>query len=250
MIDVVIAAPRGKMASLIVKEAMESDDIRIVGAVGPKGRDYIGQDIGIAARLGYRVGAIVYDDIEDVIDECDVVVDYSTVELSKQLFEACAKHKKALLVGTTGLPDEMDLQMQKAAKDFPIVEAANTSYMVNVMTKLLAIAANSLGDKCKIDIIDMHDANKVDAPSGTAVEFVEAMSRASGIKKRDIDCHSIRSGDIPSSHTIVFGGMGERLEITHHAYNWNCYAKGACEAVRFLATKHKGFYGMDDVVML
>lgn len=250
MIDAVIVAPHGKMASLIVKEAAESDDIRIVGAVGPKGRDYIGKDVGVPAGLGYNVGAFVYDDIEDIIDDCDIVVDYSTVRLSEHIFEICAKHKKALLIGTTGLPEDMENRMMRAARDFPILEAANTSYMVNVMTKLLAIAANSLGDKCKIDILDMHDADKVDSPSGTAVEFAKAMSRATGMNKNSIECHSIRSGDIPSSHTVVFGGMGERLEITHHAYNWNCYAKGACEAIRFLCKRHKGFFGMDDVVAL
>ena len=142
----IITAPRGKMASLIVADAASRDDVEIIAGIGPKGRDYIGKDIGEVAMIGKAVGAPVVDDIESVIGDADVVCDFSTVELGMEVLDACLKHKKALVVGTTGFNAEQRARLEAAASEIPIMIAANTDRMVNVMTKLLMDAARELYD--------------------------------------------------------------------------------------------------------
>lgn len=249
-----ITAPKGKMGKLILKVAAESQDIEIIGALGTKGRDYIGKDAGQVAGLGYDVGALVIDNLEALIDgkpaieQCDVIVDFSTTELSMEVLDLALKYRKALLCGTTGFNEAQIERIHLAAGQIPILFAANTSFVVNLMSKLLEVAAATLGDRADIEIIDMHDAKKKDAPSGTAKEMGEAILQASGISVGESAYHSIRSGDIPSSHTVIFGCMGERLEITHHSYNWECYARGACDAAHFLMGKGIGLFTMKDVL--
>ena len=112
----IITAPRGKMASLIVADAASRDDVEIIAGIGPEGRDYIGKDIGEAAMTGKTVGAPVVDDIESVIDDADVVCDFSTVELGMEVLDACLKHKKALVVGTTGFSTEQRARRGRPAR--------------------------------------------------------------------------------------------------------------------------------------
>lgn len=247
MIKILVTAPRGHMDSLIIREAVRSSDIEVAGAVGPCGREYIGKDAGEVCGIG-PIGVPVSDDIEKVIENCDVVVDYSQVEFSMQVLEACIRHRKPLICGTTGFSDSQCAEFEKAAEVISVMKAANTSYMVQLMQNLLAEAAAKLAGKCRIEIIDMHNENKLDAPSGTAIEMAETMAKASDRSKDEIAFHSVRAGDIPSSHTVIFGAAGERMEITHHAYNWECYARGACDAVKFIAGRPAGFYTMADVV--
>lgn len=250
MVKIIITAPRGHMDGLIVKAACEREDIQIVGGIGPAGRDYIGQDIGIAAGLGREIGATVCDSLETIIDQCDLVVDFSRVELSMEVLEICKKHKKGLLCGTTGFSEDQEKLLLEAGKEIPMMKAANTSYVVNVMRKLLGMAAAALEDKAKIEIIEMHSQTKLDAPSGTALELAEEIAEKSQKKMEDITFHSVRAGDTPSSHKILFGCMGEIMEISHHAYNWECYARGACDAVVYMAEHGIGLYTMEDVIDL
>ncbi|MBE6042361.1 MAG: 4-hydroxy-tetrahydrodipicolinate reductase [Clostridiales bacterium] len=257
----IITAPRGKMSSLIVAEAASRDDVEIVAGIGPAGRDYIGKDIGEVAMVGRTVGAPVVDDIESVIDQADVVCDFSTVELSEVVLDACLRHKKALVVGTTGFSPEQRAKLEAAAEEIPLMIAANTDRMVNVMRKLLMEAAKELYADTDIEIVDIHDNKKLDAPSGTARELIESMGKAVGKdflgdavygrklgksprKEGEIGFHSIRGGDTPSTHTIYFFGEGERLEITHHCLNWKGCAKGAVTACVWMADKPIGLYGI------
>lgn len=257
----IITAPKGKMASLIVADAAKRDDVEIVAGIGPAGRDYIGKDIGEVAMTGSVVGAPVVDDIESVIDQADVVCDFSTVELGMKVLDACLKHKKALVVGTTGFNAEQRARLEAAANEIPIMIAANTDRMVNVMRKLLMEAAKELYSETDIEMVDMHDNTKLDSPSGTARELVESMGEAIGTdllgdavygrplgrhprENGKVTFHAIRGGDTPSSHTVYFFGEGERLEITHHCLNWKGCAKGAVNACRWMADKPIGLYGI------
>ncbi|MBE6028266.1 MAG: 4-hydroxy-tetrahydrodipicolinate reductase [Clostridiales bacterium] len=257
----IITAPRGKMASLIVAEAAARDDVEIVAGIGPKGRDYIGKDIGEVAMTGKTVGAPVVDDLESVIDSADVVCDFSRVELGMEVLDACLKHKKALVIGTTGFSAEQRARLEAAANEIPVLIAANTDRMVNVMRKLLMDAARELYKDTDIEIVDMHDNTKLDAPSGTARELIESMGEAVGVdlvddavygrplgrhprEKGKVTFHAIRGGDTPSSHTVYFFGDGERLEITHHCLNWKGCAKGAVNACVWMADKPAGLYGI------
>lgn len=247
MINVIVTAPRGNMGKLIVKEAMKNNRLHIAGAIGPFGRDYIGKDVGEVAGLQKKTETQVFDNIYDIIDKSDVIIDFSTVELSMEMLEAAVKHKKAFICGTTGFTKEQEDLLKNAASEIPILKAANTSFVVNVMNRLLSMAASSLNGIADIEIIDMHSSTKKDAPSGTAKEMAHIMAEATGNPDL-VAFHSVRAGDIPSSHMVLFGCMGERLEISHHAYNWDCYAAGACKTIEFLYGKEPGYYLMEDVV--
>ena len=166
-----------------------------------------------------------------------------------KVMRACVAHGKALICGTTGFSDDETAALLAAGDEIPMMKAANTSYVVNVMRKLLGEAAAKLGDRCRIEIIDMHSETKLDAPSGTAIELAEEMAEHAPDKTYDdIVFHSVRAGNTPSTHRVIFGCMGEMMEISHDAYDWSCYAEGACDAVEFMAGKAPGLYTMEDVI--
>lgn len=248
--NVIITAPRGKMGKLLVRMATEREGLDIVAGLGPKGRSYIGQDIGIAADLGYPVNIPVVDDLEQVIERCDLIIDFSTVELSMEVLKSAIRHQKAVLCGTTGFDAEQLMEIRAAARKIPVLKAANTSYVVHVMNELLGFAARALKGKTDIDIIDFHDRMKKDSPSGTAIELAETMTKAMGRAPDEdfLSFHSVRSGDIASSHQVIFGCLGEQLEIMHRAQNWECFARGAIDAAFFMDGKGPGFYTMGDVI--
>ncbi len=251
MIKIIITAPHGNMDRLIVREAVKRPNIKVVGGVGAPGRPYIGEDIGTAAGLSHIADAVVYDDIEQIIDKCDLVVDFSTVDLSMKVLESCVSSGKGLVCGTTGFNEEQNRKFTEAAATIPVMKAANTSYVVNVMKHLLGEASRMLGNRCGIEIIDMHSRTKKDAPSGTAIEMAEQMAESSSVTDLgDIVFHSVRAGNTPSTHRVIFGCMGERLEISHDAYDWSCYASGACDAAEFMEGKGPGLYTMEDVIGL
>lgn len=266
MLKLIVTGPRGKMGRLITQAAAEREDLELVAGVAPKGRDYIGKDLGTVAMAGRELGVPVVDDLESVIEQCDVIIDFSTREMAMETAACAVRHGKALVCGTTGFsPDEMAV-FQKAAESIPMLYAANTSRLVNVMNKLLEITASAIGKEADIEILEMHDQWKKDAPSGTSREMGEIMAHAMdeklddiavygrhGVSPREkgtIGYHSLRAGNIPSSHTVYFGFMGERLEITHHSYNWECFARGACDCAAFLADKKPGYYTIQDVLNL
>lgn len=263
---VIVIGPKGKMGRLITAVAASRDDMELTAGIAPKGRSYIGQDLGAVAMTGSELGIPVTDDLEKVIDHCDVIIDFSTKETSLEVLGLAVTHKKALVCGTTGFTSEEMLRFQEAAKEIPMLYAANTSKLVNIMNKLLELVTSTLKDEIDIEILEMHDQWKKDAPSGTSKEMGEIMAHALGKELNDIAVygregtsprkpgtigyHSLRAGNIPSSHTVFFGGMGERLEITHHSYNWECFARGACDCAAFLAGKKPGFYTIKDVLNL
>jgi len=183
-----------------------------------------------------------------------------------EVLELAIAHKKGLVCGTTGFSQEEAQRFKDAAKEIPMLYAANTSKLVNVMNKLLELVATTIGEDADIEILEMHDQWKKDAPSGTSKEMGEIMAHAMGKELEDIAVHgrkgacprekgtigyhSLRAGNIPSSHTVYFGFMGERLEITHHSYNWECFARGACDCAAYLADKEPGYYTIKDVLNL
>lgn len=263
---VIVIGPRGKMGKLITMVAASREDMELVAGVAPKGRGYIGQDLGAVAMIGSELGVPVTDNLASVIEHGDVIIDFSTKEMSMEVLELAITHKKALVCGTTGFSPEEMLRFRNAGKKIPMLYAANTSKLVNIMNKLLELVTSTLKDEIDIEILEMHDQWKKDAPSGTSKEMGEIMAHvlgkeldeiavygregASPRKPGTIGYHSLRAGNIPSSHTVFFGGMGERLEITHHSYNWECFARGACDCAAFLADKEPGFYTIQDVLNL
>lgn len=262
----IVVGPKGKMGKLITQIAAKRDDMELIAGVAPAGRDYIGADLGHAAMVGENLGVPVVDSLESVIDKCDVIIDFSTKEMAMEVLDCAIAHKKALVCGTTGFSPEESSRFEKAAEYIPVLYAANTSKLVNIMNKLLEIVTTTVGEEADIEILEMHDQWKKDAPSGTSKEMGEIMAHAlgkelseiavygrEGVSPREkgtIGYHSLRAGNIPSSHSVYFGFMGERLEITHHSYNWECFARGACDCAAYLAGKGPGFYTIKDVLNL
>lgn len=203
--------------------------MELVGAIAPKGRDYIGKDLGTVAMTGFELGVPVTDDLESIIDSCDVIIDFSTKEMAMEVLDLAIAHKKALVCGSTGFSTEEMKRFEEAGKQIPMLYAANTSKLVNIMNKLLELVTATLKDEIDIEILEMHDQWKKDAPSGTSKEMGEIMAHALGKELSDIAVygregesprepgtigyHSLRAGNIPSSHTVYFGGMGERLKL-------------------------------------
>lgn len=264
---VIIVGPNGKMGKLITQIAAERPGFELVAGVAPKGRDYAGSDLGVAARVGRRLGAMVTDDLEGVIEACDLIIDFSTKEMAMEVLDLATRYNKALVCGTTGFTTaEMD-RFREAGNTIPVLYAANTSKLVNVMNKLLEITAGAVGEDTDIEIVEMHDQWKRDVPSGTAKEMGTVIARVLGKELDDIaeygreagknprqpgtiGYHSLRAGNLPSSHTVYFGGMGERLEITHHSYDWSCFARGVCDCADFLDGRAPGYYTIKDVLHL
>ena len=266
MMKVIVIGPNGKMGKLITQTAASREDMQLVAGVAPAGRDYIGSDLGTAAMVGRELGVPVVDDLESVIEGCDVIIDFSTKEMGMTVLGLAVAHKKALVCGTTGFSSEEMQRFRDAAAHIPMLYAANTSKLVNIMNKLLELVVSAAGGDLDIEILEMHDQWKKDAPSGTSKEMGEIMAEALGHKLSDIAVygregasprtpgtigyHSLRAGNIPSSHTVFFGGMGERLEITHHSYNWECFARGACDCAAYLAGREPGYYTIKNVLNL
>lgn len=262
----IVIGPRGKMGHFITKACEDMDGASLAGAVAPKGRDYIGKDLGEVTLLGKTLDIPVVDDLEQVINEGDVIIDFSTREYSLEVLSIAKKYKKALVCGTTGFSPEEKNLFVNAGKEIPILYAANTSKLVNIMNKLLEITAAALGEEADVEIIEMHDRFKKDAPSGTSKEMGEIIARTlhkdldqvarfgrEGAGEREpgtIGYHSVRAGNISSSHTVLFGCIGERLEITHHSYDFECFARGTITCGLFLANQKHGYYTIKDALNL
>ena len=258
---IVIMGPAGKMGRLIVREALKRRlDFLIVGGVVPEGRDYVRLDIGKATGEGF-VGAMCYDHLEYCIPVSEGVIDFTKPEVTMQTIKECIDHNKPLVIGTTGF-SELDLKrIAHAATRIPILLAATTSVTDNLMYEFVKRAAEVLDD-ADVEIIEMHDRDKKDAPSGTSREMGKLIAEARGQDflevadygregKREeghIGFHSVRAGDVTSTHTVIFGRDGEQLEITHRAYNYEVYAQGALDAMLFLKGKPPGLYTFKDVL--
>lgn len=260
---VAVSAPRGKMGSLIIQAIAARPNLILAAAIAPAGRDYIGQDAGLLCGVGRPLGVPITDDWDSALEHADVLIDFSTVEASRIAAEQAMKNSVALICGTTGFSEVDQYLFVKASKVIPVLRAANTSRVIFLMTDLLAQAAKELKGKADIEIVEMHDRNKLDAPSGTSKELGHAICKATGMDweksavfgrsgrgqrhEGELGYHSLRSGDISSSHTVLFGLMGERLEITHHAHNWRCFAEGALDCAEFLEGKGPGIYTIENV---
>ena len=197
----------------------------------------------------------------------DVLIDFSTLEGTRDALEECLAQRKGLVIGTTGLDDHLLASIQQAAETIPIVLAANMSVGVNVLFWLTELAARALGEQSDIEISEAHHRHKVDAPSGTALKLGQVIADALG---RDLDTHavyarkgqtgvrdplsigfqSVRAGDIVGEHTVLFAGPGERLELTHKASSRSNFAQGALRAAHWLTEKKSGLYDMQDVLAL
>ena len=206
-------------------------------------------------------------DLARVLDDFDVLIDFTHPSVTLQNLALCRKARKAMVIGTTGFTAEQKLTLLEASKEIPIVFAANFSVGVNLCLKLLDTAARVLGDEVDIEIIEAHHRHKVDAPSGTALRMGEVVAQALGRDLEEVAVYgregqtgardrqtigfaTVRAGDVVGDHTVLFASEGERVEITHKASSRMTFAKGAVRAALWLKDKQPALYDMQDVLEL
>ncbi|WP_250655164.1 4-hydroxy-tetrahydrodipicolinate reductase [Alkalimarinus coralli] len=263
---VAVIGAAGRMGKILVEASVLADDVDFSAAIVSPGSSLVGVDVGELAGVG-KQGVLASDDIESVADQFDVLIDFTSPELTMRNVEVCRRLGKKIVIGTTGLTDEQKAQLASAAKDIAIVFAPNMSVGVNLTFKLLELAAKVLGDDVDIEIVEAHHRHKKDAPSGTALRMGEVVADTLGrdlkecavygregiTGERDgktIGFETIRAGDIVGEHTVMFAGLGERVEITHKASSRMTFAKGAVRASSWLASHKAGLFDMQDVLDL
>jgi len=224
---------------------MEKLRIGLIGANGRMGRTVAavaGKDPSLTLS-----GQVDRDDsLAEVIDACDVVIDFSVADATEETCRICADHHKPLVLGTTGHGVAQKETVARAGKKIPIVFAANFSLGVNALFVLAGRAAELLGE-FDLDVIEMHHRTKKDAPSGTAKRLLKILSEARA-GRDEIRAQSIRAGDIVGEHSVIFSGPGERLELTHRAESRETFAVGALRAARWVVDQPPGLYRMEDVI--
>jgi len=266
MIKIAVAGAAGRMGSRITALSKEYEGLQLAGAFERKGHKDIGKDVGMILGIG-ETGVLLSDGIERVIDNVDMVISFTTVEASLEQLELASSKGKAMVIGTTGFSKDALAKVAELTKKIPCVMASNMSTGVNLLLKVLQDIARVLGEGYDIEIIEAHHRMKKDAPSGTALKMAQVIADAvnrnldevavyarKGIigerKAKEIGIQTIRAGDIVGEHTVIFGGLGERIEVTHKASSRDTFARGALRAVSWVYGKPAGLYDMQDVLGL
>jgi 4-hydroxy-tetrahydrodipicolinate reductase len=262
---IAIAGATGRMGRMLIETVLGAEDAELVGALDVVGSPGVGRDAG--EFLGRATGIKVTDSFDVALQDAQYLIDFTrpTGTLAHAL--ACVRLGVKMVIGTTGLDAQEQVEIRQAASSTAIVFAPNMSVGVNVTLKLLDTAARILAQGYDIEIIEAHHRHKVDAPSGTALKMGEVVANALGrdlskvaiygregvTGERDpstIGFATVRGGDIVGDHTVLFAGIGERIEITHRAASRLTYAHGSLRACRFLANKENGLFDMQDVLGL
>lgn len=266
MIKVIITGAAGRMGARLIALTKESAALTLVGAVERKGHISIGEDAGEVAGCGHT-GVAISEDLSSVLPAGEVVVDFSAPEASLQHLRLATQHRRAMVLGTTGFTAGDLAELRASAHHIPCVFSPNMSVGVNLLFTVLAEMAKTLGEEYDIEVIEAHHRLKKDAPSGTALKMAEVLAKAVnrnldqvGVygrkgqigerKPGEIGIQTIRAGDIVGDHTVMFGGMGERIEITHRAQSRDTFARGALRAARWVVRQPTGLYDMIDVLGL
>ncbi len=266
MIKVIIAGAAGRMGQRITHMVNSHPGLQYAAAFEAAGNPNIGKDAGQLA-LGEPNGVIITEGVESAISKGDVIIDFTFHKATMEFARAAARHKKAMVIGTTGLSAENLAELGELAKNFPCVQAPNMSVCVNVLFKLAKKTAAILGDDYDIEIVETHHNKKKDAPSGTALKLAEmaadgvgrnledvVVQERSGIigerKPGEIGIQTIRAADIVGEHTVYFAGPGERIELVHRAHSRDHFAKGAATAAAWIVDRECGVYSMFDVLGL
>ncbi|MBI3776133.1 MAG: 4-hydroxy-tetrahydrodipicolinate reductase, partial [Gammaproteobacteria bacterium] len=260
------AGVAGRMGRALIEAAHNSTTVRLTGAFQRTGSSVIGVDAGELAGIG-TLGVRVVDNVDAALRDADVLIDFTRPEVTLANLTACRSAHKKIIIGTTGFNPQQKEHIAHIAQDIAIVMAPNMSVGVNLCFKLLDMAARVLGDEVDIEIVEAHHRHKIDAPSGTALRMGEVVAKAlnrdlktcavygregvTGERDRNtIGFATVRAGDIVGDHTVIFAGIGERVEITHKASSRLTFAKGALRAAYWLASKDQGLFDMQDVLGL
>ena len=252
------------MGGAVVRAAAQTAGVRLAAAIDKPGSARLGKDAGETSAAGH-LGVTIGDRIEQHLKSSTVIIDFTNPEASLGYLRAATKKAVPIVIATTGFNSKQLAEIKRLARRTPTLLSANTSLGVNVLVSLLGKAAKMLGEDYDVEIIEAHHRFKKDAPSGTALALGRSVANAlnrdldkigingrKGIvgerSKKEIALLSVRAGDIVGEHTVIFGGIGERLEFIHRAHSRDTFARGAIRAAQWLAKQNPGLYGMQDVL--
>ncbi len=263
--QIAIAGASGRMGRMLIEAVHNAADAQLAGALDIAASPAIGADA--SAFLGANSGVTITSDLRAGLKNARYLIDFTRPEGTMEHLRVCRELGVKMIIGTTGFTDAQKAEIEDAARDIGIMMSPNMAVGVNVVFKLLEQAARALKEGYDIEIIEAHHRHKVDAPSGTALKMGEIVAEGVGRNlqecaiygregvtgERDpstIGFATVRGGDIVGDHTVLFAGIGERIEITHKSSSRATYAQGSLRAVRFLANQPHGLFGMDDVLGL
>ena len=260
-----IPGAAGRMGRTLIEAVTQAPDAALAAALDVPGCPLAGHDAG--EFLGVRTGVAIAHDVEAAAQAADCLIDFTRPAGTMVHLDACRRHGTHLIIGTTGFSPEQREAIRAASEDIPIVFAPNMAVGVNLVFKLLDVAARALAEGYDVEVVEAHHRHKVDAPSGTALRMGEVVAQALGRTlaecavygreghtgerpAQQIGFATVRGGDIVGDHTVLFAGTGERVEITHKAASRMPYALGALRAARFLRGRTAGLFDMQDVLGL
>lgn len=263
---VVVCGGCGKMASLVATYVQNNQKLELAGIIESPSHPSCGKDWGEAIGK-QKTNIIVRDDLEKVVDGCEVVVDFTNPEATLAHLTICEAHNKAMVIGTTGFTDNQVRKIENSARYIPIVFSPNMALGVNLLFELVKKVASVLDENYDVEIMETHHRYKKDAPSGTAKKIAEIIARERKVnleemavygrvgvtgqrKEGEIGIHALRAGNINGEHTIIFNSIGERLELTHRAYSREAFAEGALRAIHFILKQKIGLFSMKEVLDL
>lgn len=266
MIKVVVAGAAGRMGCRLVSLVRDSTALMLVGALEGKDHPVLGEDAGEFAGSG-RAGVPITEDLSALMERGEVVIDFSSPEATLDHMQTVVRSRRAAVIGTTGFSTAQLDELKALTQHIPCVFSPNMSVGINLLYKVISEMAKTLGDDYDIEVIEAHHRLKKDAPSGTALKIAEVLARSvsrdlnqvgvyarKGLigerTKGEIGIQTIRAGDIVGDHTVLFGGMGERIEVTHRASSRDTFARGALRAARWVVRQPPGLYDMMDVLSL
>ena len=266
MVDVVVCGAAGRMGRMLVGLAAESPDLRVAGAIESPGHGAIGQDAGALAGVA-AIGVPVTDALASVCRPERIVIDFTVPAATLANAKTAASAGAGLVIGTTGFTPDEDRELRRVAGSTRSVIAANYSVGVTVLLELVGHATKLLGPGFDAEIVELHHHHKKDAPSGTGLALGRAVAAARGqdfdtvktlareglVGARgpdEIGVVGLRAGDAIGDHTVILGGVGERVELIHRAQSRSCLASGALRAAAWVATRSPGVYAMRDVLGL
>lgn len=266
MIKVAVTGAGGRMGRMLVEAISHNPDAKLAAAVERPDSTLLGVDAGELAGIGSN-GVKIVGDLATVLDQFDVLIDFSLPAATVANAALCAANNKAIVIGTTGFNDEQKAALSAASGQTALCIASNYSTGVNLCFKLAELAAKVLGDEVDIEIVEAHHRHKIDAPSGTALSLGEHVAGALGRDLKEVAVYgregqtgardrktigfaTIRAGDVVGDHTVIYAADGERVEITHKASSRMSFARGAVRAAAWMADKSPGKYDMLDVLGL
>ncbi|WP_431260244.1 4-hydroxy-tetrahydrodipicolinate reductase [Roseateles chitinivorans] len=260
---IAITGASGRMGRMLVEAVLASDDLELAAALDRDGSPALGQDAG--AFLGQATGVAISSDVKAGLAKADVLIDFTRPEGTMAHLALCAELGVRTVIGTTGFSPDEKAKIGEFAQRAAVMMAPNMSVGVNVVLKLLQQASKALAQGYDIEIVEAHHRHKVDAPSGTALKMGEVVAEALGrdlktcavygregvTGERDpstIGFATVRGGDVIGDHTVMYLGVGERIEISHKASSRATFAQGSLRAARFLGERRTGLFDMNDVL--